>query len=57
MTGAKGNYVKRLYNPRTGRFEGPTSTVKGGHWVNLGTPPYDVDEDWVMLMKRTNGNP
>ena len=40
------------FNPRLGRFEGSAKQVKAGSYIPLGTPPTDVDEDWVVLLKR-----
>ena len=44
-------FNKRWYNPRTGNFEGPISTVKGGGNVPLGAPPHEPTEDWVLLLE------
>ena len=52
LSGAAGQYTKRWYNPRTGAFEGSTTTVSGGGNVSLGTPPSSSTLDWVVLLKR-----
>ena len=42
------------YNPRTGGplQEGSVKTVANGRTVNIGLPPSEVGEDWVVLIKR-----
>jgi len=52
ISAAKGAFKLRWYNPRTGDFEGKTIAVAGGSRVPLGTPPTDVDEDWVVLITK-----
>ncbi|TDJ70505.1 MAG: DUF5060 domain-containing protein [Planctomycetota bacterium] len=50
LSGAPGPLRKRWYNPRTGALEGEPSVVMGGGSLNLGTPPSDPSEDWVVLL-------
>jgi len=50
LDGAPGSYRKRWYNPRSGVFEGTETTVSGGGALELGTPPADADQDWVLLL-------
>lgn len=52
LTGASGFFGKAWYNPRTGLFQGPGSTVSAGGIVPLGPPPADPAEDWVVLLKK-----
>ncbi|MBI2443189.1 MAG: DNRLRE domain-containing protein [Candidatus Levybacteria bacterium] len=51
LTGASGTFTKQWYNPRTGNFEGGSTTVSGGGSIALGTPPSSPSEDWVVLIK------
>ncbi|MBL7185249.1 MAG: DUF5060 domain-containing protein [Phycisphaerae bacterium] len=53
LTAEGGEFTKRWYNPRTGRFAGPTAQVKGGGKIAIGPPPEDPEKDWAMLLKRT----
>lgn len=46
-------FNKRWYNPRTGEFEGEVATIRGGNWVPLGHAPQDPDQDWAVLIQRT----
>jgi len=57
LSGASGTFTKRWYNPRTGRFEGETTTIDGGGNVPLGTPPSSNSEDWVILIERSESEP
>ena len=43
-------FTKSWFNPRTGLFEGTTSTVDGGASLVIGTPPSKQTEDWVLLL-------
>ncbi|MHC4679360.1 MAG: DUF5060 domain-containing protein [Planctomycetota bacterium] len=55
LGGGAGEFVKRWYNPRTGKFDGNSETLAGGRKVNMGSPPGALDEDWVVLVtKRKN---
>jgi len=54
LSGAKGRFVKRWYNPRTGKFEGGRERLKGGQIVEVGPAPASPDEDWVLLVKKRN---
>jgi len=49
LSGASGSFEKRWYNPRTGNFEGGTTTVTGGGSLALGSPPSSSSEDWVVF--------
>ena len=51
LSNASGTFEMRWYNPRTGEFEGPRRRVKGGRVLQLGAPPKDPNEDWVVLLK------
>jgi hypothetical protein len=52
LDGVTGQFVKRWYNPRTGRFVGIAENIRGGKKVNMGSAPGTPDEDWVVLVKR-----
>ena len=52
LTADQSVFVQRWYNPRTGSFEGPRTEVQGGGDVLLGSPPDDVQEDWVVLLAK-----
>lgn len=48
------NYQVRWYNPRTGEYtEGNVELVTGAGQVDLGSPPFDSDEDWAILVQAT----
>ena len=49
---APGAFDLRWYNPRTGEFEGSTTTVFGGSQVALGAPPSSSGQDWVALVEQ-----
>ena len=53
LDGAEGPFQVRWYNPRTGGGlqTGSIDEVQGGSVVNLGEPPADPQEDWVVLVK------
>jgi len=55
LSGASGSFSKRWYNPRTGNFEGGTSTITGGSSLALGAPPSSSNEDWVVLLEQAGG--
>lgn len=47
-----GVFTQQWYNPRTGQFEGACQEIEAGSRQVLGSPPADVHEDWVVLIKR-----
>jgi hypothetical protein len=53
LEGGDGQFKVRWYNPRTGGGlqNGSVDEVQGGAGVNLGEPPADPKEDWVVLVK------
>ncbi len=51
LKGATGEFTKRWYNPRTGKFEGVPEKITGGNKVEMGPAPGTPDEDWVVLVK------
>jgi hypothetical protein len=52
LSSAEGRFVKRWYNPRTGKFEGARNKLTGGQKVEIGPAPGTPDEDWVVLVKK-----
>jgi len=53
LSGAAGSFTRRWYNPRTGSFDGATTTITGGGNVALGAPPSSPGEDWVVLIEKS----
>ncbi len=56
LTGAGGQFRVEWFNPRSG---GPLQTsevkhVSGGQKVALGAPPEDAQEDWLVVLRRSN---
>jgi len=48
-----GNYIAEWYNPRIGEFVGPLwLTTVGDGAVEIGAPPSEPAEDWVILYRR-----
>ena len=49
-----GSFTVRWYNPRVGGVlqKGSVETVAGPGKVELGTPPAEKDNDWVVLVKK-----
>ena len=54
LTDTKGKYSVRWFNPRTGgQFQSTNiAKVKGGKMVDLGMPPVDDGEDWLILISK-----
>lgn len=50
----QGTAEAKWFNPRQGKFEGDTNTMKGGFIHQAGAPPAMPDEDWVLLIKRVS---
>ncbi|MGD9649045.1 MAG: DUF5060 domain-containing protein [Pirellulales bacterium] len=48
-----GAATQRWFNPRTGEFAGEPRPVTGGSSIDLGPPPSDPGEDWVVLIRAT----
>ena len=53
---ANGEFDIQWYNPRKGGTleEGTVKSVKGGDWVEIGTAPSEIHEDWTILIKNRN---
>ena len=54
LTAATGEFSAQWYDPRTGEFAGPERTLAGGGVRQLAAPPADPDDDWALLVKRSN---
>ncbi len=54
LSGAKGSFKVKWYNPRTGGAlaTGSVKSVRGGGKVSIGNPPAEKGQDWVALIKR-----
>lgn len=54
LTGAEGAFNVQWFNPRTGGplASGPVKQVSGGAKVSLGTPPNDLEQDWLAVVRR-----
>lgn len=51
LSTASGMMEQRWFNPRTGEFEGSAVSVAAGTAVDLGMPPSNPDQDWVILLR------
>jgi len=52
LSNTRGRFVKRWYNPRTGKFAGGRENIRGGRKVKIGPAPSDTDQDWVILISK-----
>jgi hypothetical protein len=54
LTGAKGSFTVKWFNPRTGGklINGSVKSVKAGGKVALGAPPSEAGEDWLIVVRR-----
>lgn len=54
LTGVAGDFSVKWFNPRSGGElrSGSVDTISGGSQINLGSPPADENEDWVVLIRR-----
>jgi hypothetical protein len=52
LSGHSGPFEFRWFDPRMGQFVGATETLAGGAWRALGSPPAEVDRDWVAVVRR-----
>ncbi len=51
LTDAKGEFSLKWYNPRSGKFEGNETQIKGGNQIELGNPPNEKNKDWAVLIE------
>jgi len=56
LSKANGVFDIQWYNPRKGGTleNGSVQTIKGGDWVEIGTAPSEIHEDWTILIKYRN---
>jgi len=52
LTEAQERFDVTWFNPRTGQFEGGVRAVQAGGLVDLGAPPADPGQDWVILVRK-----
>jgi hypothetical protein len=54
-----GSFEVRWFDPRGGGAlqRGSVATLDGGGVRELGTPPSDVNEDWLVLVRRPAAEP
>ena len=54
LSDTEGQYEVRWYNPRRGGelLQGTVQTVQGGNAVKLGSPPADLNEDWLVVVRQ-----
>jgi hypothetical protein len=54
LSGAKGNFTVKWFNPRVGGefISCSVNSVSGGGTVALGNPPADADEDWLVVVRK-----
>jgi hypothetical protein len=54
LSGATGSYKVSWFNPRVGGVlsNGSVITVQGGGTVQLGNPPAETTEDWLVVIRR-----
>ena len=54
LAGATGSFTVKWFNPRTGGelINGSVNSVEGGKVGSLGHSPADVDEDWLIVIRR-----
>ncbi|MBX3058644.1 MAG: DUF5060 domain-containing protein, partial [Anaerolineae bacterium] len=53
LSGVSGSFRLRWFDPRTGTFVGGARMVPGGGLVTIGSPPQDVNMDWVVLLQHS----
>jgi len=53
LKGAEGEFTKRWYNPRTGKFEGVPENITGGNKLKMGLAPGTPNEDWVVFVMKS----
>jgi hypothetical protein len=54
LSGTSGSFTQRWFDPRTGEVSDAV-TVTGGGTIELGSPPSQSSEDWVVLIKGSGG--
>lgn len=51
LSGHRGPFRMRWYNPRSGEFVGRASSLAGDGAADPGPPPADPDQDWALLLE------
>jgi hypothetical protein len=56
LSRVKGSFTVEWFNPREGGklLKGSVNEVKGGSISELGNPPADPEEDWLVVIKKVN---
>ena len=54
LSGVTGKFQIHWFNPRSGGplSKGSVTTVNGGANVNVGNPPRDTEQDWLVVLRR-----
>jgi hypothetical protein len=54
LSNAQGSFRVEWFNPRTGDklMAGSVASVRGGASVELGQPPMDPDQDWLVVVRK-----
>lgn len=54
LSTVQGSFTVKWFNPREGGklFTGKVRSIKGGKIVDLGTPPSNSEEDWVVIVQK-----
>lgn len=52
LPGLQGAYTLQWYNPRTGKFAGKTQKLNLTGSLEIGLPPTEVEQDWVVLVRK-----
>jgi PelA/Pel-15E family pectate lyase len=52
LSALQGTAELRWYDPRSGQFAGSAAPIVGGASREIGPPPADPKEDWVVLIRR-----
>lgn len=55
LRAANGEFKSSWFNPRNGEFELLAGVQEAGDWLQLGAPPSQPIEDWVLLLSRPIG--
>jgi hypothetical protein len=53
LTNVQGSFTVKWYNPREGGnlLTGKVKIIKGGKIADLGNPPANPDEDWIVIVQ------
>lgn len=56
LAGESRRWEVRWFNPESGQYEGESRTVEADGYVSLGSAPSRNNSDWVVLVRRADGN-